>query len=141
MTDETRQNILEIARSYIGKINHRDPQNPLEIHTIESGMSCYHFVRKVLSDVHIFLPREYGCWEMWNNMEETFDPLPGDLIFLNGKKEDKPGHVGFYAGSTMIHCSRFHGGVVETSIPSNIRGYRSIEKYIRDLYGQIPAHA
>lgn len=128
MTDDTRQNILETARSYVGKIPYRYPKNPEEIHAIESGMSCYHFVKFILRESGIFVPDNYGSVELYDVLEGTDKPETADLVFT--ERDNGQPHVGFYVDGNIVHCS-FRKGSAETSLKEfSIKGYRTIKNLI-----------
>jgi hypothetical protein len=127
MSVDTRQKITETARSYKGKIKYRYPKNPEEIHAIESGMSCYHFVKFVLRGNGIFVPDNYGSVELYDVLGRTDKPETADLVFIERRSQP---HVGFYVDGNIVHCA-FRKGVVEEPLKEfSVKGYRTINNLI-----------
>jgi len=132
-----QEELVRIARSYIGKIRYANceggphPQDPLK------GMTCYNFLRLVARESGIHVPdstglQYVGCWEMWEILREA-EPMNGVAVFFNGRRDGKPAHVGIYTGDeTVIHLSKERGTVTEDSLVDlervgAIMGYRLID--------------
>lgn len=123
---ELRQRIIGRAIESVGRINYIFYLGPHLPQSQESGMNCYGWIKWILTGEGLAVPEGFGIHEMWERLPATEEPEAADLFFVRGKRI-YPGHTGFYAGPTVIHCSKELGGVAESPRDSfDIVGYRSV---------------
>ena len=131
-----RQEMMETARNYIGKIRYKHYRGPTEDQDPLEGMNCYGFYWLVLGESGVYLPF-HGYREMLDLMSPTTAPQLADPIFREEGDNDQPGHVGFYdpLKETVIHLAKSLVTVQETDISwfHPINGFRSIGPYIEEM--------
>ena len=129
--NEVRKMIVHAARSEVGRIKYCSYRGPLQEQSPVQGLRCDNFVIHVYRQAGISVP-DFGCWELYGHLPAISEPLPGDLVFRNGRQDGKPGHVGIYAGGSAIHLPKSAGTVVETGIEwfDPLMGFRSVKDFI-----------
>ena len=113
----TNEKIVDLARSYIGKVAYvfgaSDP---------EGGRSdCSGFTQYIYNELGYDIPRTTGgVWTSDLPKVDRDDLQPGDLILFKGTYnsgyKDGVSHIGIYAGENrFIHCGS-NDGVTESSL-------------------------
>lgn len=113
-------NIVEIARSYIGKVKYE-----FGVHDLENGVSdCSGFTQAIFEKVGVSIAGyTEGVWldESLKNISKN-ELQSGDLVFFKNTYDsgyvDGVSHIGIYSGNgNFIHCGSM--GVVEESLYKN----------------------
>ncbi len=132
---DIRKALIENAKYYIKKMPYRHYEGPHEHQDISKGMNCYGLFKEIGKKVSLYIPLGVGCWEMWEQLPLTYNPKPADLIFKNGRRDHKPGHMGIYeSDKSIIHLSKSNGIVSQGTLDDfyPLMGFRSIDPYIKE---------
>jgi hypothetical protein len=102
-----RKQILQRARQLIGTPYCYGGESPF-------CSDCSGFTKQIFAKSGINLPRTAQD-QFTSTVQDSGEPIPGDLLFFRYKKDGPIAHVGIFAGNnTMIHASEKKGITIST---------------------------
>lgn len=122
ISDAMRDSIVRLARAQVGRRYVFGGVTP------QRGFDCSGFVRYVLAQVHLPLPRQAAAQARIGAAIERGRLEPGDLLAFGGA--DSIEHIGIYIGDrNFVHASSIAGKVIISSLD------RPPSRLIRPLRG------
>lgn len=122
ISDAMRDSIVRLARAQVGRRYVFGGVTP------QHGFDCSGFVRYVLAQVHLPLPRQAAAQARIGAAIERGRLQPGDLLAFGGA--DSIEHIGIYVGDgKFVHASSVAGRVIVSALD------RPPSKLIRPLRG------
>lgn len=122
ITDAMRDSIVRLARAQVGRRYRFGGTTP------DRGFDCSGFVRYVLAQLHMPLPRLAAQQARVGSPIERDDLRPGDLVSFGAR--DSISHIGIYVGDgQFVHASSVAGRVIVSKLN------RAPSRLIRPLKG------